>query len=269
LEEVIPEDSTLTLKKFEPKNGYQYGNIQEGVYGLPEVTVTPKGGNYILMDYIKVDINSLKTSTQTYKPIYNPNQNFIGTYNHKGFNEDYLKELKGQSEKQYYFNEHIRIGQELSPVTYGGNGFGVGTNVGIWQGLALAPQVVLTEIAFARFLKLKELRNIANLKNASKTGGRIFTETAREGDIVFYSTKVGDDAIEFGGSFTKTDGILTIKNFDIDGSLTNKLGIRGLKDIINEFGKQQGVKQVIIEGAKRTTGANPGRIPSSLIFNIN
>ncbi|HPK85169.1 MAG TPA: hypothetical protein PLA17_06850 [Bacteroidales bacterium] len=61
---------------------------------------------------------------------------------------------------------------------------------------------------------------------------------------------------------------MIIKNFDIDGALTNKAGIKDLKEIITDFGKQQGVSKVIIEGAKRTTGVNPGRIPSQLIFDI-
>ena len=61
---------------------------------------------------------------------------------------------------------------------------------------------------------------------------------------------------------------MIIKNFDIDGALTNKAGIKGLKEIITDFGKQQGVSKVITEGAKRTTGVNPGRIPSQLIFDI-
>lgn len=61
---------------------------------------------------------------------------------------------------------------------------------------------------------------------------------------------------------------MTIKNFDIDGKLTNQLGKANLKNIINQFGKQQGVKEVIIEGAKRTTGANPGRLPAALKFII-
>lgn len=44
--------------------------------------------------------------------------------------------------------------------------------------------------------------------------------------------------------------------------------IIGVKDIIKDFGRQKGVYQVIIKRAKRTTGANPGRIPSHLIFKI-
>ena len=103
---------------------------------------------------------------------------------------------------------------------------------------------------------------------AAKGAGRVFTQTAKEGDLLFYSTKIGDDVIEFGGNFSKSNGSLTIKNFDIDGALTNKLGIRGIKDVITDFGRQQGVNQVIIQGAKRTTGANPGKIPSQLIFKI-
>ncbi len=103
---------------------------------------------------------------------------------------------------------------------------------------------------------------------AAKGGGRVFTQTAKEGDLLFYSTKIGDDVIEFGGNFSKSNGTLTIRNFDVDGALTNKLGIRGVKDIITDFGKQQGVNKIIIQGAKRTTGAKPGKIPSQLIFKI-
>ena len=63
--------------------------------------------------------------------------------------------------------------------------------------------------------------------------------------------------------------MLAIKNFDVDGLLTNKLGIRGIKDILTEFGKEQGVTKIVVEGAKRTTGANPGRLPAKLVFDIN
>ncbi|MFV0531040.1 MAG: hypothetical protein ACK5MD_06340 [Flavobacteriales bacterium] len=61
---------------------------------------------------------------------------------------------------------------------------------------------------------------------------------------------------------------MIIKNFDIDGKSTNKLGVSGLRDLIFEFGKQQKVNKVIIEGAPRTTGANPGKV-TKLTFNID
>lgn len=105
-------------------------------------------------------------------------------------------------------------------------------------------------------------------EQAIKKWTRIFNLTAKDDDLLLYSTRIGDEVIEFGGNFSKSNKVLTIKNFDVDGNLTNKLGIRGLKEVIIEFGRQQGVNKIIIEGAKRTTGANPGKIPSKLTFNV-
>ena len=44
------------------------------------------------------------------------------------------------------------------------------------------------------------------------------------------------------------------------GKLTNELGWRGVKDLMKAFGKEHKATEVIIEGAKRTTGANSGKI---------
>ena len=97
---------------------------------------------------------------------------------------------------------------------------------------------------------------------------RTFTQTIKEGSLEFYSTKIGDNIIEFGGEMNIEKGVLTVKGFDIDGNLTNKFGVSELRSIINDFGKQQGVNKVIIEGTKRTTGANPGKVPSPIEFLI-
>lgn len=37
---------------------------------------------------------------------------------------------------------------------------------------------------------------------------------------------------------------------------------------MNEFGKSESVSKIFVESAKRTTGANPGRLPAKLTFNI-
>jgi len=51
--------------------------------------------------------------------------------------------------------------------------------------------------------------------------------------------------------------------------MTNELGIKGIKELMSEFGRSQGVSKVVVEGAKRTTGANPGRLPTKLTFNVD
>ena len=96
---------------------------------------------------------------------------------------------------------------------------------------------------------------------------RVFTQTAKDGDLMLYFTKIGDGLIEFGGYFSKHNGTLTIKNFAVDGALTNELGVLGVKSLISDFGRQQGVNKVIIEGTPRTTGAKPGKI-TELIFDV-
>ena len=42
------------------------------------------------------------------------------------------------------------------------------------------------------------------------------------------------------------------------------MGYKGVKDVIDSFGKEQNVKEVIIYRARRTTGANPGKITAPL-----
>ena len=94
-----------------------------------------------------------------------------------------------------------------------------------------------------------------------------FNLVDKEGDLAIYSTKVGNEVIKFGGDFTKSDGVLTIKNFDVEGSSANQLGRNTIKQIMNEFGKMQDVSKIVVEG-KRTTGAKPGKT-TNLTFDIN
>jgi RHS repeat-associated protein len=112
------------------------------------------------------------------------------------------------------------------------------------QGVALGmAAIVVTEIAITEKVPVKN-----------------FTVVAKEGNLVFFSTKVAGKTVEFGGEVSKRKGVFTIKNLDIDGKLTNELGWRGVRDLMKAFGKEHKATEVIIEGAKRTTGANPGKI---------
>ena len=84
---------------------------------------------------------------------------------------------------------------------------------------------------------------------------------------MFIEVGIEDKILEFGGDFIRKDDTLMIKNFDVDGEMTNQLGIKGVKDIVVDYARQTGVKKIIIEGAPRTTGANPGKI-TKLVFNV-
>lgn len=99
-------------------------------------------------------------------------------------------------------------------------------------------------------------------------GGKYnFRIIAQEDNLLFIEVSIGDEILEFGGDFIQKDDVLTIKNFDVDGEMTNQLGIKGVKDIVIDYGRQAGVRKIIIEGAPRTTGANPGKI-TKLVFDV-
>ena len=114
----------------------------------------------------------------------------------------------------------------------------------------------ISKLKLGTISKASIIDDVASVLAKSKR----FSITASEGNLKFISAKVGDDIVEFGGDFIQKDGVLTIKNFDIDGNLTNKLGVKGVKNLVNDFGKELGVNKIVIQGAKRTTGAKPGKV---------
>ena len=52
------------------------------------------------------------------------------------------------------------------------------------------------------------------------------------------------------------------------GSGAGSSSIAGLRSIVRELGKEIGVQEVVISGAKRTTGDNMGHIPRDIIIRV-
>jgi hypothetical protein len=47
------------------------------------------------------------------------------------------------------------------------------------------------------------------------------------------------------------------------------MGIRELYEFARQLGRERGVNRVVVEGAKRTTGAMPGHIPRRVEIKVN
>jgi hypothetical protein len=60
--------------------------------------------------------------------------------------------------------------------------------------------------------------------------------------------------------------IAVLRGLHIQGSGRNTLGPRVLRELINWAKVQLDVEQLRIEGATRTSGAGPGRVPAPLVF---
>jgi hypothetical protein len=63
-----------------------------------------------------------------------------------------------------------------------------------------------------------------------------------------------------------TGRIAVLRGLHILGSGRNTLGLRSLRELINWAKVQLDVDELRIEGATRTSGAGPGRVPPPLVF---
>lgn len=55
--------------------------------------------------------------------------------------------------------------------------------------------------------------------------------------------------------------VLTLRQLHIQGAGKGSSSIRELREVIRAIGRSQGARKVIVEGAARTSGANPGHVP--------
>jgi len=61
---------------------------------------------------------------------------------------------------------------------------------------------------------------------------------------------------------------LILEGLHIDGAGRGTSSVRELREVARAVGKQNGVKEVVIRGGTRTTGANPGHIPREIKVRI-
>jgi len=80
-------------------------------------------------------------------------------------------------------------------------------------------------------------------------------------DVVDFTVKGQKGTIEMMGNPVRQGDTLILKKVHIDGPGAGTIGRADLKSMVQAFGKQQGVKKVVIEGAARTTGKMVGKVP--------
>ncbi|MEO1483652.1 MAG: hypothetical protein AAFU77_16200 [Myxococcota bacterium] len=62
---------------------------------------------------------------------------------------------------------------------------------------------------------------------------------------------------------------LSLRKSHIDGATPGAVGIRELKGMIREYGRERGFGQVILEGARRSTGRMKGRVPRPCVIDVD
>ena len=78
------------------------------------------------------------------------------------------------------------------------------------------------------------------------------------------SFKVAGGEARFVGDVVREGDTLILRGAHIEGDAT----LREVLQTAERYGGEQGVKRVIIEGGRRSTGANPGHIPRPIVIEV-
>jgi hypothetical protein len=82
-------------------------------------------------------------------------------------------------------------------------------------------------------------------------------------EIVELAGTAGGHEIRVLANMSREGNTLFLRQAHIQGPGAGKVSVKGLFDAVREFGKSQGVEKVVVEGAKRATGAGnqAGAVP--------
>jgi hypothetical protein len=90
----------------------------------------------------------------------------------------------------------------------------------------------------------------------------------RDGSVVRMAANGAKGVIEIVTEMTKKDGVLTLRGTHVEGLGKGSSGLRELREIARQLGKSEGVDRVVIEGARRTSGAKPGHVPIPITVRV-
>lgn len=92
--------------------------------------------------------------------------------------------------------------------------------------------------------------------------------TMVEDNVMIFSSKIGDKVIEGITNFRVADDVLYLDQLHLQGSAGGQVGREALWKMAKDLGKQHNVKQVVIQGGKRTTGKYKGTVPSPITIKV-
>ena len=90
-----------------------------------------------------------------------------------------------------------------------------------------------------------------------------------EDDVMIFSAKIGDEMVEGITNFAVQDGKLLLNKLHLQGSEAGNIGRGALWEMAKDLGRQYNVKEVIIQGGRRTTGKFKGELPSPITIKVD
>ena len=117
-------------------------------------------------------------------------------------------------------------------------------------------------------LARRDRGNAGEPTEAGGPGRRSITILERDADAIHFLAQGPRGQIEVITSLTIESETAILRGLHIDGPGPGSLGVRELRELTRELGRQLGVRRVVIFGATRYTGANPGRVPRPIVIEV-
>ena len=95
---------------------------------------------------------------------------------------------------------------------------------------------------------------------------QVFKSFEVDGDFVIAIVCDGQEEVHVAATIEFAGDLLILHSFHIHGPGKHRFGIPRLRGLAYWLKEQLGVQHLRIEGAARTSGARPGRIPRPLVF---
>lgn len=95
------------------------------------------------------------------------------------------------------------------------------------------------------------------------------TVVERDEDVMEVLIRASSGDVTVMAGFGMEGGTLVLRDLHIEGPGAGTLSPARLRSFARELGRQEGAEKVIVQGAKRTTGANPGHHPRVIIIEVN
>jgi hypothetical protein len=87
-----------------------------------------------------------------------------------------------------------------------------------------------------------------------------------DGDTILVSCSDDVQTVEIIANLALADRTAVLRKLHIQGAGPNTLGPAALRELIKWVKNKRDVDELRIEGATRTSGAGPGRIPRPIVF---
>lgn len=89
-----------------------------------------------------------------------------------------------------------------------------------------------------------------------------------EDDVRLFSFTMADNRVECITNFIQHEQELYPNQLHIQGNAKNQVGKPALRQVFEKLGRYFGVKTVIIQGGRRTTGRYKGQVPTLKVIPI-